>query len=199
MDWQKHGEKSEWVMAATPPCVSEQGKNPCGPWKWTVGDGFSSSSPSENSIGFVVLKDEMRSSRPQSFQAADFFSPDPSTARFEGKSIYSSIYRSVVYNGALGAKAVYIKTMHVQPVIYRMNRTPLTFAAKDIPITVGEKVSIEVPASTKDAKLIITSISGDWILPLERVSAQERYGVLRVDEVERGIVTTKVTLTVWPH
>ncbi|MGN6826050.1 esterase/lipase family protein [Paucibacter sp. M5-1] len=199
MSWQKYGETSEWVMAAVPPCTSSQGQLSCGPWKRGIGDGFSASNPNENSIGFVVVKDELRSTKQDAFQLTDVYSPYPSSAKFDDKPVYSSIYRSIAYSGADDVSAIYIKTMHVQPVIYRANRTALNSTAKDIPTTVGEKVSVEVASSAKDALLVISSIAGEWSVPLAQIKAQDRYGVLRVDDIARGSVTTKVTLTVWPH
>lgn len=166
MDWQRNGEASEWVISHLSSCGADQQQEGCEPKRWNVGNGFSALNPVEGSTGFVVLRDHVRSSRPQDFRVTDVYSPDPSLAKFDGKPVYYSLHRSVAYHGQGQAEALFLKTMQIQPVAFLANRKPLPSIVKDIPATHGEKLTLEIPAATRDAQLSIASIAGDWSVPV---------------------------------
>jgi len=198
--WQSYGASSDWLFTARWPCSAIDGQNTCGPWSRGYGSGFNAASPQENDLGFVVLKASSPSPQsPNTFTFSDTFMPATGGPTFNGKVVYSSLSTSATFVGRQDQDALTIKSMTVQPVIFQAMRSTPQTAKKSIPAQVGEEVQFDVPALWKDAKVTISSIAGDWSFPVTTISTGSKYGLLRVDAVERNINTTKITFSVWPR
>jgi hypothetical protein len=195
--WEPYGSPSEIVFTAQFPCKQVGDEDSCGPWNRLLGGGFNATQPQLNDTGFVVIDDRIEP-KPTSFVFSTAYIPDSSAVTYMGRKVRSSISSAVTYTGQSGESSWAVRTVKVQPVIYR-TQSVLRETRLSVPPKLDAEIELDIPSLQQDVKVVISTFAGYWSIPLANVAAGQRYGFLNVMTVDRRADVTKLLLKVWPR